>query len=82
MVEALSEFFGMGGYGAYVWAAFGFAFVALLGLLLQSIGQARRREREFERLREVARPAAPETRRPRRAVRATPAAAGEAAGEA
>ncbi|HEX6144059.1 MAG TPA: heme exporter protein CcmD [Geminicoccaceae bacterium] len=77
----MSEFFDMGGYGAYVWAAFGFAFVALLGLLLQSIAQARRREREFQRLREVARPAVPEARRPRRAVRAA-APAGEAAGEA
>ena len=52
----MSDFFAMGGYGAYVWSAFGFALLVLLGLLIQSWSMARRREREFAQLRAVARP--------------------------
>jgi len=46
----------MGGYGAYVWAAFGFTTLAMLGLLLQSWLLARRRERELDELRRNLRP--------------------------
>jgi heme exporter protein D len=52
----LSDFFAMGGYGAYVWPAFGFAAVVLLGLLLQSWRTARRRAAELEQLRAELRP--------------------------
>ena len=47
----MSDFLAMGGYGAYVWPAFGFAAIVLLGLLLQSWWTARRRAAEFEQLR-------------------------------
>lgn len=46
----------MGGYAAYVWPAFGFAAVVLLGLLAQSWRAARRREAEFQQLRRAVRP--------------------------
>jgi heme exporter protein D len=52
----LSDFFAMGGYGAYVWPAFGFAAAVLLGLLWQSWRAARSREAELEQLRRLARP--------------------------
>jgi len=48
----------MGGYAAYVWPAFGFALVVLLGLLGHSWRAARRREQELAQLRELVRPAA------------------------
>ena len=39
----MSDFFAMGGYGAYVWPAFGFAAAVLLGLLWQTwSGRGRR----------------------------------------
>jgi heme exporter protein D len=59
MERALSDFFAMGGYGAYVWPAFGFAALVLLGLLLQSWWAARRREAELEQLRRQLRPGRP-----------------------
>ena len=65
----MSDFFAMGGYGAYVWPAFGFAAAVLLGLLWQSWRAARSREAELEQLRRLARPGP--TGRPRlRPVRA------------
>lgn len=59
----MSDFLAMGGYGAYVWPAFGFAAVVLLGLLLQSWWAARRREAEFEQLRHQLRPGRPRRQR-------------------
>lgn len=57
----------MGGYAPYVWSAFGFAILVLLGLLVQSFWTARRRDAELARLRELARPAerGSSARRPR-----------------
>ena len=52
----MSDFFAMGGYGAYVWPAFGFAAAVLLGLLWQSWRAARSREAELEQLRRLVRP--------------------------
>ena len=54
----------MGGYGAYVWSAFGLTFLVLAGLFVQSVALGRRREAELatlrQRLREQrARPARP-----------------------
>lgn len=62
----LSEFFAMGGYGAYVWPAFGFAALVLGALLAQSWRASRRREAEFEQLKQLVRPAGvrPAARRP------------------
>lgn len=67
--SGLSEFFVMGGYAAYVWAAFGFAALVLLGLLAQSWRAARRRQAELDELRHIVRPRrppAPQTLRPTR----------------
>lgn len=52
----MSEFFAMGGYAAYVWAAFGFAALVLAGLLAQSWQAARRRDAELEQLKRLAGP--------------------------
>ena len=72
----MSEFFAMGGYGAYVWPAFGFAAAVLLGLLGQSWRAARSRAAELERLRRLVRPGPAERPRlrPVRAGAAEPAA--------
>jgi heme exporter protein D len=51
----LSEFLAMGGYAAYVWSAFGFALVVLLGLLGQSWRAAHQRKAELAQLRELVR---------------------------
>lgn len=51
----MSEFLAMGGYAAYVWSAFGFALVVLLGLLAQSWRAAHQREAELAQLRELVR---------------------------
>ena len=53
--QGLSEFFAMGGYAAYVWSAFGFALVVLLGLLGQSWRAAHQREAELAQLRQLVR---------------------------
>ena len=73
----MSDFFAMGGYGAYVWPAFGFAALVLLGLLLQSWQSARRRAAEFEQLRHQLRPG--RASRPRLQPVARPDPAGRAA---
>ncbi len=75
----MSEFLQMGGYAAYVWSAFGFAALVLLGLLAQSWWSARRREAELARLRDLVRPAPlrrPKVHAPRRAAPRTVADAG------
>jgi heme exporter protein D len=53
--QGLSEFLAMGGYAAYVWSAFGFALVVLLGLLGQSWRAAHQREAELDQLRQLVR---------------------------
>ena len=53
--QDLSEFLAMGGYAAYVWSAFGFALVVLLGLLGQSWRAAHQREAELAQLRQLVR---------------------------
>lgn len=45
----------MGGYAAYVWSAFGFTLVVLVGLLGQSWRAAHQREAELAQLRELVR---------------------------
>jgi heme exporter protein D len=65
----LREFLAMGGYAAYVWAAFGFAALVLVALLVQSWRAARRSQAELEQLRHMVRPRrapAPPTLRPTR----------------
>ena len=55
--NVVSEFLQMGGYAGYVWSAFGFAALVLVGLLAQSWWSARRRELELAQLRALVRPA-------------------------
>ncbi len=69
----MSDFFAMGGYAAFVWPAFGFAALVLIGLLAQSWWAARRREAELEQLRRVVRP---RPARPRLRPAARPGPAG------
>ncbi len=47
----MREFLSMGGYGAYVWSAYGFTALVLGGLFLQSLFHARSREEELAELR-------------------------------
>ena len=62
----MTEIFDMGGYGAYVWPAWGVAVVVLGGLIVASISAMRARERELAEL---------EAASPRRRRREQPAAA-------
>jgi heme exporter protein D len=54
----------MGGYGGYVWAAFGLTLAVLLGLLAQSVWLMRKRGAELAGLRERLRAARPARTRP------------------
>ena len=63
----MTEFFAMGGYAVYVWTAYGFAVLVLIVLFVHSWRSGRRRDAEFEQVREVARPARPS--RPKRQPR-------------
>ena len=36
MPESFTEFLSMGGYGSFIWAAFGLSAVVLIGILIQS----------------------------------------------
>lgn len=45
----VGDFLAMGGYGAYVWSAFGVTALALVGLFGASWSASRRRARELER---------------------------------
>jgi heme exporter protein D len=56
----LASFLDMGGYGGYVWPAFGVTAVVLLGLLLASLRSLRARE---ETLAALQRKGAPDARR-------------------
>lgn len=57
----MEEFLGMGGYGAYVWSAYGLTFLVMLGLFLDSRLRLKKAESEFERL-DAARKAARQKR--------------------
>jgi heme exporter protein D len=48
--DSLASFIDMGGYAAWVWSAYGLAFVALVGMLLFSRHAWKARERQFEDL--------------------------------
>ena len=49
----LDEFIQMGGYGQYVWPAYGLALIALIWLLYDSIVTARRNEALLNQAREA-----------------------------
>ena len=50
-MDGLTEFFRMGGYGAYVWPAFVVVAALMAGLLAVSLRSARRSDGELEALR-------------------------------
>ena len=46
-VDGVSAFLTMGGYGAFVWPAFGLTAVVLVGLLIASLRSLRSREADL-----------------------------------
>ena len=50
MSEPVARFLAMGGYGAYVWPAYGLTLAVLGGLLWWSLGAYRRSQRRLEQL--------------------------------
>lgn len=46
----LTDFLEMGGYAVFVWPAFGLAAVVMVGLLIATLRQLRRRRRELAEL--------------------------------
>lgn len=53
--QDVNEFLAMGGYGAYVWAAYGITLLSLLLLFVWSWYGARAREAELEQVRKLSR---------------------------
>ncbi len=51
----MDEFLAMGGYGAYVWSAYGITLLSLLLLFAWSWHGARAREAELEQVRKLSR---------------------------
>lgn len=49
-MDGIATFFAMGGYGGFVWSAFGMTALVLVGLLIISIRQARGREQRLAAL--------------------------------
>lgn len=66
-MDGLVQAVAMGGYGGYVWAAFGFALIVMVALLWQSWQAQRRSTGELDQLRSTIRG----TSRPRRRLVAT-----------
>lgn len=61
-MSSLGEFLDMGGYGAFVWPAFGITALVMAGLLAVTVYQLRQRRRqlaELESLQETQKDAAP-----------------------
>ncbi len=58
----MSGWFHMGGYGAFVWPAFGLTFVVMAAMVIATLASLRARRRELDRLE------ASLTGRPRRSV--------------
>lgn len=66
----MSDFFQMGGYGAYIWPSYALAAVVMIGVLLASIRAVRLREQELEQLQRL-RPARERRPRPTAAAKET-----------
>ncbi len=58
-MDGIRAFFEMGGYGIYVWPAFGVTAIVLIGLLLASLRSLRDNEETLEGLQGVRRRGAP-----------------------
>jgi heme exporter protein D len=54
-VSGLAETLALGGYGAYVWPAYGFAAAVLIGLFIAARRRLEHAERDAERMRTVLR---------------------------
>jgi heme exporter protein D len=63
-MAGVEHFLEMGGYGAYVWAAYGFTLIVLGGLMWQSWRLARKRVAELESLKDQLRASRPRRARP------------------
>ena len=50
-MSGLGEALALGGYGAYVWPAYGFAAAVLIGLFVAAQRRLERAERDAERMR-------------------------------
>ncbi len=59
-MSGVSEALALGGYGAYVWPAYGFAAAVLVGLFVAARRRLLRAERDAERMRAALR--APDSR--------------------
>jgi len=46
--ESLSEFFAMGGYGGYVWGAYGVTALAMIILLVNSLATSKKIKNEIK----------------------------------
>jgi len=53
----MSEFFSMGGYGAYVWPSYGMAALVMVVLLITSLRNLKSTETTFQRLKAEVGPA-------------------------
>ena len=47
-MDALAQYFHMGGYATFVWSAYGIAFVGMLGSWLYILHTLNKRQREFD----------------------------------
>lgn len=54
-MDAIMNVLQMGGYGGYVWPAYGLATISLVGILIATRRSLKAREREFETLKNVRR---------------------------
>jgi len=59
-MSGITHALALGGYGAYVWPAYGFAAIVLIGLFIAARRRLRRAERDAEAMRAALR--APESR--------------------
>lgn len=50
MIAAVREFLAMGGYGAYVWPAYGLTAIVMAALLIASLRGLRERQRQLRAL--------------------------------
>ncbi|HTI85389.1 MAG TPA: heme exporter protein CcmD [Alphaproteobacteria bacterium] len=54
-MSGIAEALALGGYGAYVWPAYGFAAIVLIGLFVAARRRLERAERDAEQMRAVLR---------------------------
>ena len=52
-MESLSTFLNMGGYGAFVWSAYGLAAIILIGLAIHSLIRLKRTQTMLQQIRAI-----------------------------